>query len=155
MAKKVRAYQFGKKGQKDHIKPKEQLRPIDVLPASVFYPELKPIQGHMPDSKEEYWVSLALDKLGYDYYYQYKVYGGTNLLGGQVIDFWVLTNPLPTPLYVQGKYWHGGDKAQASRYKIAQLTSDYAGQILTPVEIWDYEIPTPDVTLLVVKARLA
>ena len=119
-----------------------------------FFPEIKPIQGKMPKSKEEYWVALALMKLEIEFVYQREIFGGDNTLGGQIIDFWIYTTPLPTPLYVQGKYWHTGNRAEETRLKIAKLISEYFGQINKPQEIWDYEIPTPDIAYQVVKGKL-
>lgn len=120
------------------------------------FPEIKPIQGIMPDSKEEYWVSLALDLLKIEYIFQYSVLGGRGIRGGQIIDFWVKTVPLPTPLYVQGMYWHYGTaaRAQRSRMNIELLKRVMRGQILEPVEIFDTECPDPDVTYNVVKRKL-
>lgn len=63
------------------------------------------VQGSIPDSKNEWFVALALDKLGIDYYYQVPIYGGTNIRGGQVVDFVVL-RPKAIPVFVQGAYWH-------------------------------------------------
>ena len=40
------------------------------------FPEVKPVQGIMPDSKEEYWVALALYKLKIDFVFQYQFMGG-------------------------------------------------------------------------------
>jgi hypothetical protein len=65
------------------------------------------IQGLVPDSAEEWRVSLSLDKYGWEYIYQASVNGGRNMRGGQVIDFLVETAPKQTALYIQGEYWHG------------------------------------------------
>ena len=35
--------------------------------------EIQPIQGIMPDSKEEYWLSKALYKLGHRFIYQCSI----------------------------------------------------------------------------------
>jgi hypothetical protein len=53
------------------------------------------IQGQAPDSKEEWWISKALDRLGLSYTYQYPVNGGRQR-GGYLIDFVVHTVPLWT-----------------------------------------------------------
>jgi len=152
MVKKKGVFQLTKASSR-HLRPAKQVRPMDKALPGQGFPELKPIQGLMPDSKEEFWISLALDKLGYEYIYQYQVFGG-NVMGGQKIDFWVLTAPLPTPLYIQSERWHGGSRALESKLKIQRVASEYFGQILPPIEIWDYEIPTPDMAVVVVKARL-
>lgn len=63
------------------------------------------VQGQMPDSRNEWFVALALDKLGIEYYFQVSLNGGTSIRGGQVIDF-VVFRPNPTPVFIQGEYWH-------------------------------------------------
>jgi len=91
-------------------------------------PEVKkPIQGQMPDSKEEYWVALALYKYQIPFQFQFELFHGKDRRGGLVVDF-VVWNPRFTPLLVHGNYWHrnelqGGDKtaliAIASYFNIA------------------------------------
>lgn len=110
----------------------------------------------MPDSKEEYWVALALYKLKLDFEYQYQLFGGRKYKGGQVIDFWVYTVPLPTPIFVQGFYFHyaTAEKAAQTRLNLMYLKSRLAGKAKEPVEILDTEIPTPDDAYLVVKRKL-
>lgn len=63
------------------------------------------IQGQKASSYE-YNVARALENLGYEYYFQYPIYGGREKPGGQVIDFIIYTTPLYTPLEVNGNYWH-------------------------------------------------
>lgn len=126
------------------------------IPAHPPFPEIKLIQGMMPDSKEEYWVALALYKLKLDFEYQYQLFGGRKYKGGQVIDFWVYTVPLPTPIFVQGFYFHyaTAEKAAQTRLNLMYLKSRLAGKAKEPVEILDTEIPTPDDAYLVVKRKL-
>lgn len=73
------------------------------------------IQGKEPDSKEEVRVATSLDKYGWEYTYQYPVYGGKSMRGGQVIDFLVSTVPTPTAVYVQGPYYHGSKHEQKDK----------------------------------------
>ena len=84
------------------------------------------IDGQTPDSKEEWWVYLALRKYGIRYRYQWQLFGARSRRGGMWVDF-VDWNPRMTPLLVYGDYWHrselkGGDKrrilAIASYFKI-------------------------------------
>ena len=119
-------------------------------------PEIQRVQGIMPDSKEEYWVALALYKLKIDFIFQYQLFGGRKYKGGQVVDFWVLTQPLPTPILVQGWYFHyaTAEKAAQSRLNIMYLESRLNGKAMKPVEILDIEIPTPDDAYMVVKRKL-
>ena len=70
------------------------------------------IRGIKAGSKEELWVSLALEKIeittGWTWEYQIPIYGGRQLAGGQVVDFLVQTPGRPTVLDPMGKYWHTG-----------------------------------------------
>lgn len=120
------------------------------------FPEVKPVQGIMPDSKEEYWVALALWKLHIDFVFQYQLFGGRKYKGGQVVDFWVYTMPLPTPLLVQGWYFHyaTAERASQSKLNIMYLESRLNGKAMKPVEVFDTEMPTPDDAYVVVKRKL-
>ena len=110
----------------------------------------------MPDSKEEYWVALALWKLHIDFVFQYQLFGGRKYKGGQVVDFWVYTMPLPTPLLVQGWYFHyaTAERASQSKLNIMYLESRLNGKAMKPVEVFDTEMPTPDDAYVVVKRKL-
>ena len=110
----------------------------------------------MPDSKEEYWVALALYKLHIDFVFQYQLFGGRKYKGGQVVDFWVYTMPLPTPILVQGWYFHYATAERTSQTKLnlMYLESRLNGKAMKPVEIIDTEIPTPDDAYIVVKRKL-
>lgn len=66
------------------------------------------IQGQVPDSKQEWWVSKALDRLRLNYTYQYPVNGG-RARGGYLIDFLVHTVPLATMVEPVGNHWHTGE----------------------------------------------
>jgi len=120
------------------------------------FPEVQPVQGMIPDSKEEYWVALALYKLHLDFEFQYQLFGGRKYKGGQVIDFWVFTNPLPTPIFVQGWYFHyaTAEKTAKTRLNLMFLKTRLMGKAKEPVEILDTEIPTPDDAFRVVKRKL-
>lgn len=113
-------------------------------------PEMGLIQGQTPGSREEWRVSIALSKLGYQYDYQYSMFGG-RLTGGTIIDFMVKTEPLSTPLYVNGAYWHKKDdfKQKLQIQKIKRL-----GYYRTPRIIWDYEMPDMQSTIKMVKERM-
>jgi hypothetical protein len=82
------------------------------------------IQGKWCDSKEEYWVALALDKLKLRYRFQVPIFGGTFRRGGLVIDF-VVWNPLPIAVQVHGEYWHpdsmGSDVERIAEGKIKSV----------------------------------
>lgn len=129
-------------------------RPLDKAPRQQEE-ELRPIQGKKPGSREEYRVSKALDRLKLDYIYQYSFMGGSSRPGGQIIDFWVYTVPLPTPLYVQGKYWHGSGKRASDLLKQSRVARVLRGMVNLAIEIWDYEIPTMEKAYQVCRERLA
>lgn len=72
------------------------------------------VQGQTVDSKPEWYVALALQKLGVEFIYQYQVLGG-NIRGGQIVDFLCMVPPASQAVQVYGEYWHvdeikGGDK---------------------------------------------
>ena len=66
------------------------------------------IQGQIPDSKQEWWIAKALNRIGIPYDYQYPVYGGSQR-GGYKIDFVVHTVPLATMVEPIGNHWHTGE----------------------------------------------
>ncbi len=130
--------------------------PLRRIPKKEPFPEIEPIQGMMPDSKEEYWVALALYRLKLDFEFQYQLFGGRKYKGGQVIDFWVKTVPLPTPIFVQGWYFHyaTAQKAAQTRLNLMYLKARLMGKANEPVEILDTEIPTPEDAYIVTKRKL-
>lgn len=73
------------------------------------------IQGMIPDSVEEWRVSVALDKFGWKYEYQSPIAGGRSRRGGQLLDFLVYTLPINTALYIQGEYFHGTRQEQKDK----------------------------------------
>lgn len=145
-------YQFGKRrAAKVTVNPRPKVKQIKEQ-----YPEIQEVQGIMPDSKEEWWVALALNKMKVGYTFQYSISGGKRRRGGQMIDFMVYTNPLPTPIAIQGKYWHAGTGERRAESELNMVKVDRAlrGRARPVVQIWDYEITSPDKTLLVIKERV-
>ena len=112
------------------------------------------IQGQKPQSKDELMVAAALDKLDYDYIYQFEIFGGTHIRGGQVIDFLVFTVPLSTPLYVNGRYWHEGENRGEQDLKITEMEAATRGQFAKAVIIWDDEFNTVDEAMQLLRSRL-
>ena len=129
---------------------------VQLRPSHEPFPEVKPIQGIMPDSKEEYWVALALYRLHLDFEFQYQLFGGRKYKGGQVIDFWVRTVPLPTPIFVQGWYFHyaTAEKASQSRLNLMYLEARLRGKAMKPVELLDIDMPTPEDAYILTKRKL-
>lgn len=70
------------------------------------------VRGMKAASKDEYWVSLALEKIqaetGWNWEYQVPVNGGRNVRGGNVVDFLIYTPGRWTMLDPKGRYWHTG-----------------------------------------------
>ena len=86
--------------------------------------EIGIVQGLMPGSKNEWFVSLALDKLEIDYQFQVPLYGGRGVRGGQVVDF-VCYIPRATPVFVQGEYWHNANSENEDILKQAAAEQRY------------------------------
>jgi hypothetical protein len=104
----LRTFKLGKKRtgtNKGVFRKAEKLRDTQEQPP--FY-----IRGIKAGSKEEFWVSLALDKIqkaeGYAWEYQVPIYGGRDIAGGLVIDFVVYTPGRRTWISPMGRYWHTG-----------------------------------------------
>jgi hypothetical protein len=97
-------------------KSKKIITPARTIRAKVIRdPKDEPpffIRGIQAGSKEEWWVSLALDQIAettfWGWAYQVPVYGGRNTAGGNVVDFLVYTPGRWTMLEPMGKYWHTG-----------------------------------------------
>lgn len=146
-----KVFQFGKnrRGKKLNIKPRPKMDS-----GKEIEPPLTEIQGIMPDSRPEWRVAMALNKMRIEYDYQYSLGGGKRYAGGQVIDFMVYTAPLPTPIYVQGDYWHRGAKSTSDSYKQAQVIRIFHGQVNLPLLIWEHEIPNVDAAFALLRRKL-
>lgn len=104
----LRTFKLGKKRAgttKGVFRKAEKLRDTQDQPP--FF-----IRGMRAGSKEEYWVSLALDKIqqqeGIGWEYQVPIFGGRGIAGGLVIDFVVYTPGRRTWISPMGRYWHTG-----------------------------------------------
>lgn len=65
------------------------------------------VQGHTA-TIPEYLVSLALESLDLEYFFQYIPYGMVGIRGTPVIDFLVHLPPQWIPLEYDGNIWHTG-----------------------------------------------
>lgn len=119
------------------LPPKD--KPTKTDPAEML------IQGQQAGSALEWNVSQALDRLGLKYQYQYWIGGGRSVAGGQVLDFLVYTPGLPTPLNVNGRYWHTGE--HADEYDTMNIVRLMHGQARQPVVIWEENCQTVDAAL--------
>lgn len=112
--------------------------------------ELPQIQGKQPDSKEEVWVAMALDRLKLRYIYQFEIFGGTSLRGGILIDF-LVWNPFETPVEVLGEYWHTGEMGSDDKFRQAIIEQVFNKQV---VNLWTQDLIDPETTYSVVRNEL-
>ena len=112
--------------------------------------QLDIVQGLLPDSKNEYYVALALNKLGIDYRFQVPL-GVFGVRGSQVIDF-VVYNPNAVAVFIQGEYWH--DRKSESEDILKQAAAErYYGRG-NVVLLMGEETDTPEKAERTVKERL-
>ena len=94
------------------------------------------IQGQVPDSKEEWWVAKALNRIGIPYTYQYPVHGGRQR-GGYMIDFLVQTVPLATMVEPVGNHWHTGELGADDKKRQADVETAMQAIARTPIlNLW-------------------
>jgi hypothetical protein len=117
-------------------------------------PVIKPVQNKMPDSRQEYYVALALYKLKIDFEFQKIIGGGTSVRGGQKLDFLVHTKPFPTPVFIQGGYWHNRTTELEDNLKQQQVQRIYKGQVMPNVLITAEDIETPEDAYRIMKKEL-
>jgi hypothetical protein len=116
---------------------------LDALPKPKAVEEepIGLIQGQTPDSKEEWWIARALDRLKLSYTYQYPVNGG-RARGGYMIDFVVQTVPLWTMVEPVGNHWHTGELGADDKKRQADVESLMQDVARTPIlNLW-----IPDLT---------
>lgn len=119
--------------------PRRQAKPLLEKLATDEVPEDEPIgiiQGQIPDSKEEWWISRALDRLKLPYTYQYPVNGGRTR-GGYMIDFVVHTVPLATMIEPIGNHWHTGELGSDDKKRQADVENAMRDMCKTPIlNLW-------------------
>lgn len=102
------------------------------------------IQGMSPGSTLEYRVALSLTKFHWQFLYQYPIFGGRQVRGGQVVDFMVITTPLMTPLFVQGSYWHNSTRAKQDDWNLLVLNSYFRGIYAEAVQVYEDQLQTQE-----------
>lgn len=90
------------------------------------------IQGQTPDSKEEWWISKALNRIKIPYTYQYPVNGGRTR-GGYLVDFVVNTVPLATMIEPVGNHWHTGELGADDKKRQADVEAAMQDFCRTPI----------------------
>ncbi len=108
------------------------------------------IQGQMPGSINEWYVSLALERLQLDYYYQYQIYGGRGIRGGIVVDF-VVYAPSAVPVEILGTYWHSARQAPEDQLKWAAEEHYFRTK---PILLSEEETDTADKALQAVRTKV-
>lgn len=115
--------------------PRKSGRPkLEMLPQDEKPPEepIGLIQGKVPDSKQEWWIAQALDRLKLPYTYQYPVFGGRQR-GGYMIDFVVHTVPLMTMVEPVGNHWHTGELGADDRKRQADIEEAMRDTCRSPI----------------------
>ena len=97
--------------------------------------ELGLIQGHAPDSKEEYWVAQALYKFNIPFDFQWEIFGGVSRRGGLIVDF-IVWNPMINPLLVHGEYWHRGEAQGGDVTRMVAIASYFKIAIENILVLW-------------------
>jgi hypothetical protein len=92
------------------------------------------IQGKEATSYE-YNFGLALEYYKIEYLFQVWYWGGRTTLGGMVLDFLVFTNPLPTPVFINGEYAHSGKRQMIDFLQESMLNTGRAGEF-NPVKVY-------------------
>ena len=104
------------------------------------------VQGKTATSYE--WnFGWAFDKLKLLYIFQFVFFGGRSVRGGIVLDYLVLTNPLSTPVWLNGGIWHQGKRAAEDSYQQALLYFVARGELNRPITLWDPDLITKEAAL--------
>jgi hypothetical protein len=121
---------------------KEKITPLGMV--SVPNPEddeeMGLIQGRKPGSREEWRVYKSLLKYKVEFQYQVSVWGGSQVLGGYLIDY-VVFNPFPNALEVNGEYWHSAEMRPTERLKLNALTAMFNRE---PYVVWGKDLQTQE-----------
>jgi hypothetical protein len=129
--------------------------PIDRAPSPIVIKDpddvIGLIQGQTPDSINEWYVSLALDRLRIPYMYQYSILGGRDFRGGQVIDFVCFTPLGSIPVFIQGAYWHSYRQDPEQTIKIAAARHVFNNE---PVLLEEEETDTKEKAFAIVRQKL-
>ena len=117
----------------------------------------KPVLGYLRvknkhATQPEYFTAQALDYWGFDYLFQVDYFGGRRTKGGFVVDFLVFTKPRPTPIYVNGEYWHKGQ--QLSLDFIQQAILQNFHDVNPPLIYWAKDVANFDLAKVKVRSTL-
>ena len=101
-------------------------------------------------SENEYYVSLALDRLKLNYIFQYAPFGNQGVRGQYVVDFLVL-NPFSLPVEVFGNYWHTGQLGADDKLRLAILAKHFHREVIV---LWGNDTDTEEEALRVVRKEI-
>ena len=101
-------------------------------------------------STNEYNVGIALDHFNLTYKFQFELFGGRRLRGGQVLDFLVF-RPFATPVQVFGEYWHTGQLGGDDKLQLAILFQEFK---IEPIVIWGEESETVEDAISAVRRKV-
>lgn len=137
--------------------PRRSARPkLNTTSANVRQPDesIGMIQGQVPDSRQEWWVAKALNRIGIPYTYQYPIQGGRTR-GGYLIDFVVQTVPLATMFEVEGNHWHTGELGADDKKRKADIEDIMQDQARTPIEsLWVPDLLDEDTVFMKLRSIL-
>ena len=106
---KTKLFEFAKPG---HVKQPERSPRVPKLTDPADQPPFF-VRGQKAGSKDEYWTSLALEKIekmtGWGWDYQVPLNGGRRRRGGNVADF-IVYAPIYYLLDPMGRVWHTGHR---------------------------------------------
>ena len=103
-------------------------------------PAIGLIDGKEPNSKQEYWVYLALVKYNIPHMYQFEILGGRTRRGGLIVDF-LVWNPRATPLEVNENYWHKGEMEGGDSLDLIAIEEEFK---IEPIVLWSGDMETYD-----------
>jgi hypothetical protein len=101
------------------------------------------IQGQEPDSVEEWRTAQALGRLKVPFIYQFEIFDAS-IRGGMILDFLVQTDPLATPLEVDGEHWHSGERAADDIMRHVILEDYFRGKAQPLVILYGQDLATQE-----------
>jgi len=88
------------------------------------------IQGRQAQSKPEVFLAQAFDELGIQYIFHYSLRGGTDVRGGQVVDFVVFNGAETIPWQVFGERYHPGDLDPTERFNLSVVEWEFQHAVI-------------------------
>lgn len=119
---------------------RHEVIPYDLNPRASQDDAVPPgttIQGQIPMSKEEWWVSQWLDRRRYSYEYQHVVFAGADHF--YKIDFVVHTAPLYTMVEPLGNHWHTDRLGQDDRLRQLRIENEMRSIAKLPMQFINVE----------------